>query len=49
MQMYWSTNFMERVLFNSLKVYVGQLKQGEPFSKLQPVYSLNLIDDIFEP
>ena len=49
MQMYWSTNFMQRVLFNSSKVYVGQLKQGEPFSKLQPVYSLNLIDDIFEP
>ena len=49
MQMYWSSNFMQRVLFNSSKVYVGQLKQGEPFSKLQPVYSLNLIDDIFEP
>ena len=49
MQMYWSTNFMQRVLFNSSKVYVGQLKQGESFSKLQPVYSLNLIDDIFEP
>ena len=25
-----------------------QLKKGEPFSSLQPVYSLNLIDDIFE-
>ena len=49
MQMYWSTNFMQRVLFNSSKVYVGQLKKGEPFSSLQPVYSLNLIDDIFEP
>ena len=49
MQMYWSNNFMQRVLFNSSKVYVGQLKQGESFSRLQPVYSLNLIDDIFEP
>ena len=49
MQMYWSNNFMQRVLFNSSKVYVSQLKQGEPFSNLQPVYSLNLIDDIFEP
>ena len=28
---------------------MGQVKQGEPFSKLQPVYSLNLIDNIFEP
>ena len=49
MQMYWSTNFRQRVLFNSSKVYVSQLKKGEPFSSLQPVYSLNLIDDIFEP
>ena len=49
MQMYWSTNFMQRVLFNSSKVYVSQLKKGMPFSSLQPVYSLNLIDDIFEP
>ncbi len=49
MQMYWSTNFMQRVLFNSSKVYVSQLDESESFSKLQPVYSLNLIDDIFEP
>ncbi len=49
MQMYWSTNFMQRVLFNSSKVYVSQLKQGASYDNLQPVYSLNLIDDIFEP
>ena len=49
MQMYWSTNFMQRVLFNSSKVYVSQLKGGEGFEDLQPVYSLNLIDDIFKP
>lgn len=49
MQMYWSNNFMQRVLFNSSKVYVSQLKKGEPFERLHPVYSLNLIDDIFEP
>ena len=49
MQMYWSNNFMQRVLFNSSKVYVSQLDEGDSFSRLQPVYSLNLIDDIFEP
>ena len=49
MQMYWTTNFMQRVLFNSSKVYVSQMKQGDSFSNLQPIYSLNLIDDIFEP
>ena len=49
MQMYWSNNFRQRVLFNASKVYVSQLDEGEPYEKLQPVYSLNLIDDIFEP
>ena len=49
MQMYWSTNFMQRVLFNSSKVYVSQLKSGDNYDDLQPVYSLNLVDDIFEP
>ena len=48
MQMYWSTNFKDRVLFNSAKVYVDQLEPAEEFSKLQPVYSLNLVDENFE-
>ena len=48
MQMYWSTNFKDRVLFNSAKVYVDQLEHAEEFSKLQPVYSLNLVDENFE-
>ena len=48
MQMYWSTNFKDRVLFNSAKVYVDQLEHAEDFSELQPVYSLNLVDAIFE-
>ena len=48
MQMFWTSNFKQRVLFNTAKVYVGQLKNGLDFSRLQPVYSLNLVNDIFE-
>ena len=48
MQMYWSTNFKDRVLFNSAKVYVDQLKSGMNFTDLRPVYSLNLVNDVFE-
>ena len=48
MQIYWSTNFKDRVLFNSAKVYVDQLEHAEEFSELQPVYSLNLVDENFE-
>ncbi|MBO7654370.1 MAG: Rpn family recombination-promoting nuclease/putative transposase [Kiritimatiellae bacterium] len=48
MQMFWSADFKDRVLFNSAKVYVDQLEHAEDFSLLRPVYSLNLVDEVFE-
>ena len=48
MQLYWVPSFMERVLFNASKIYVDQLEEGEDYSALRPVYSLNLVNDIFE-
>ena len=47
MQMIWTADFFKRVLFNSSKAYVKQLKEGEDYSELQPVYSLNLINEAF--
>ena len=38
----------QRVLFNASKLYVSQAKKGGKYSELQPVYSLNLINDVFE-
>ena len=49
MQMLWSQTFMQRVLFNASKAYVRQLNSREEFHLLQPVYSLNLVNDIFLP
>ena len=49
MQMIWSPEFKQRVLFNASKAYVRQLDKGEHYDLLQPVYSLNLVNDIFEP
>lgn len=49
MQMVWSAEFQQRVLFNASKAYVRQLSKGEQYELLQPVYSLNLVNDIFEP
>ena len=43
----WSNVFKQRVLFNASKLYVSQAKKGGRYSELQPVYSLNLINDIF--
>ena len=48
MQMEWSNAFKQRVLFNASKLYVSQAKRGERYCALQPVYSLNLVNDIFE-
>lgn len=49
MQMVWTPEFKYRVLFNASKAYVRQIKTGENYELLQPVYSLNLVNDIFEP
>lgn len=49
MQMIWSPEFKQRILFNSSKAYARQISIGEEYELLQPVYSLNLVNDIFEP
>ena len=49
MQMVWSPEFKQRVLFNASKAYVRQIDRGENYHLLQPVYSLNLVNEVFEP
>lgn len=49
MQMIWSPEFKQRVLFNASKAYARQLKSGEEYRLVQPVYSLNLVNEVFEP
>ena len=49
MQTVWSKEFKQRVLFNASKAYVRQLDEGKDYSFLQPVYSLNLVNEVFEP
>lgn len=49
MQMAWSPEFRQRVLFNAAKAYVRQLDKGIDYSLLEPVYSLNLVNDVMDP
>ena len=49
MQMLWTDAFKSRVLFNASKAYVQQLGKGKEYESLQPVYSLNLVNETFEP
>lgn len=48
MQMIWTEEFKSRVLFNASKAYVSQLEKGDEYKLLQPVYSLNLVNEVFE-
>ena len=47
MQMMWTSAYKQRVLFNASKAYVSQLEKGFDYDLLQPVYSLNLVNDTF--
>lgn len=47
MQMLWTPAFQQRVLFNASKAFVRQLDRNRKFELLQPVYSLNLVNETF--
>jgi predicted transposase/invertase (TIGR01784 family) len=48
MQMYWTTSFKNRFLFNNAKSYVKQLNVNDGYNSLRPVYALGIINDIFD-
>ena len=50
MQMHWNEDFMKRVLLNASKSVVKQAGMSEKYRQIQPVFSLNLINDTrFQP
>ena len=48
MQFNWFTSFMKRILFGVSKAYVQQLKKGEDYESLCPVYGLAIINENFD-
>ena len=46
MQMNWNQEFQQRVILNASKAVIKQLGTSEDYSLLQPVYALNLINDV---
>ena len=49
MQIHWDPEFKTRVFFNAAKAYVRQADRGDDYRLLQPVWSLNLVNEVFEP
>ena len=47
MQLQWTSDFMKRMLFNTATTYARQLKKGEDYEFLSPVYGVALLDAIF--
>jgi len=48
MQLFWYASFKKRVLLNAAKAYTMQLEKTQKLNSLQPVYSLNFINEVFE-
>jgi len=48
MQMLWTDDFTNRLVFNAGKAYVRQLDKGGSFHLLHPVYTLALLDENFD-
>ena len=48
MQLSWAESFKKRLVFGGCQAFVKQLGRGINYSKLQPVYALALVNEIFE-
>ena len=47
MQLQWTSDFMKRMLFNTATTYARQLKKGDDYEFLSPVYGVALLDATF--
>ena len=48
MQVHWSKNFYQRLLFGTARAYGHQLNIGEDYEALKKVIGIGLVDSIFE-
>ena len=45
MQLYWSDSFRRRVILNAAKAVVREAERAKDYNLVQPVYSLNLVNE----
>lgn len=48
MQMLWTDAFKSRVVFNASKAYIKQIDKSEEYKGLEPIFSLNIVNENFE-
>ncbi|GHT23896.1 hypothetical protein FACS189430_07910 [Bacteroidia bacterium] len=49
MQMYWSSVFNSRMVFNASRAFARQLKKGDNYTQLKPVYGIAILNDYMQP
>jgi predicted transposase/invertase (TIGR01784 family) len=49
MQMLWTASFEQRMVFGASQAYVKQLRAGQKYSELRPVYALAIINETLFP
>ena len=48
MQMLWTDDFMQRLVFNAGKAYIRQLDKNKSYRLLQPVYTLAILNENYD-
>jgi len=48
MQVQWTASFMQRLLYGTSTAYVHQIRRGEEYDRLKPVYGLGLVATTFD-
>lgn len=48
MQLHWTESFSKRLLFGTSKAFVEQLKKGQQYHSLYPVYGIGIVNAIFD-
>ena len=48
MQMYWTSDFLRRVMYNCAKVYATLYSKGEEHYKIKRVFSVNILNDVYQ-
>ena len=48
MQMLWTDDFMQRIVFNAGKAYVQQMDRGRKYKTLKPVYNLAILNSNYD-
>ena len=48
MQMYWSADFLRRVMYNCSKLYATLYNEGVRYYKMKKIFAINILNDVYQ-